>query len=427
MSAPRGPLLRYSGWVLLGLYLGLAGITLPLQFAMGTQFMAEGPPELRNLLGVAANGVWSVVGALLIARQPRNPIGWLFSAIPLLGILDDGTAVYAHYGYTLHPGSLPGVEAAIIWQYVSGTVLSLVPYTFLFSLFPTGEPLSERWGRLNWVVVGAAGVYILTAALQPLPLLQIPFPKDLLAARLGFAGRLPAFIAPLTWTAYFAMFASLGAAFASFFVRLSRARGVERLQLMWYAYSMAFSIPGFVLVIAGVWGDDARANTLFTLGAWLLNTSTAVVAIASAIAILRYRLWDINLLIRRTLIYATLSSLLAATYFVCVLVLQAAFQALTGESRSGLVTVLSTLAIAALFLPVRRRVQTAIDRRFYRLKYDAARTLALFAARARDETDLERLSKQLIEAASSAVQPAHASLWLRSPAGQGRSRPRLGV
>jgi hypothetical protein len=141
-----------------------------------------------------------------------------------------------------------------------------------------------------------------------------------------------------------------------------------------------------------------------------------LIPLSIGIAILRYRLWDIDLIIRRTLVYSVLSSALALTYFASVVLLQAAFRVLTGQGQNQLVTVASTLAIAALFAPLRRRVQDAIDRRFYRKKYDAAKTLAAFAATCRDETDLDKLAESLINVVQETMQPAQVSLWLKEKA-----------
>jgi hypothetical protein len=150
---------------------------------------------------------------------------------------------------------------------------------------------------------------------------------------------------------------------------------------------------------------------------WLWGWAFLCLPVSLAIAITRYRLWDIDVIIRRTLIYSTLTAVLALAYFGSIVSLQSILSAVTGESRNALATVLSTLAIAALFGPVRSRVQAAIDRRFYRRKYDAARTLAAFGAQARDVVELEQLSGQLLRAVEETMQPVHASLWLRKDKG----------
>jgi uncharacterized membrane protein YhdT len=198
------------------------------------------------------------------------------------------------------------------------------------------------------------------------------------------------------------------------FMRLSRAAGVERQQLKWFAYAavasviattLAYLIPG--VIDTPLWFERAGVA---------LNVATIpAIPVAIGIAILRYRLYDIDLLINRTLVYGSLTATLVATYFGGIVVLQRVFVALTGE-RSTLAVVASTLAIAALFNPLRRRVQGFVDRRFYRSKYDAAKTLEALSAKVRDETNLAALSDDLVGVVRETMQPAHVSLWLRSEA-----------
>jgi hypothetical protein len=185
---------------------------------------------------------------------------------------------------------------------------------------------------------------------------------------------------------------------------------VSRAQLLWGLGGVIIGFGTLLLMFLG-----GTLGLIHNLGIFNLASAFATTVMGSmlAVAILRYRLFDIDVILRRTLVYAVLTAALALAYFGSVLVLQGVFQAVTGESRSELVTVLSTLAIAALFVPLRGRVQRAIDRRFYRKKYDAARTLAAFGAQARDVVELEQLSGQLLRVVDETMQPAHASLWLR--------------
>jgi len=191
---------------------------------------------------------------------------------------------------------------------------------------------------------------------------------------------------------------------------LRRAVGVERQQLKWFAYAAAGFAIGIVFISITIAIDTPRwfewaAQAIF------IAVSPAV-AISIGIAILRYRLYDIDVIINRTLVYGTLTATLAAIYFSSVVLLQTAFRALTGEG-SQLIVVASTLAIATLFNPLRHRIQDGIDRRFYRSKYDAAKTLETFSARLRDETDLDTLNDDLIYVIRETMQPEHVSLWLR--------------
>jgi len=203
------------------------------------------------------------------------------------------------------------------------------------------------------------------------------------------------------------------AAALSLFIRLRRAVGVERQQLKWLAYAAAGFAIAIVLISITIAIDTPRwyewvANAIFI-------AVTPGVAVSIGIAILRYRLYDIDILINRTLVYGSLTVLLAAIYYGSVVVLQAVFRALTGQQNT-LAVVASTLAIAALFVPLRHRIQGFIDRIFYRRKYDARKTLEAFSAKIRDETELDALSDDLIGVVREAMQPAHVSLWLRPDA-----------
>jgi hypothetical protein len=195
-------------------------------------------------------------------------------------------------------------------------------------------------------------------------------------------------------------------------MRLSRAVGVERQQLKWLAYAAAMFAIGIVLILISLAIDTTR--WFEWVGEAIFTASGAAIPISIGIAILRYRLYEIDLLINRTLVYGSLTALLALVYFGGVATVRAIFHALTGhEQQSQLAIVVSTLVIAALFNPLRRRIQGFIDRRFYRRKYDAAKTLEAFSVKLKDETDLDALSEDLVEVVRETIQPAHVSLWLR--------------
>ena len=197
------------------------------------------------------------------------------------------------------------------------------------------------------------------------------------------------------------------------FVRLRRATGVERQQIKWFAYAVAATTVG--LTLAYYIPDTFDTPPWFERAGFALNVAvTPAVTVAIGIAILRHRLYDIDLLINRTLVYGSLTAMLVVLYFGGVATTQAVFQALTGQEKlPQLAIVASTLVIAALFNPLRRRTQSFIDRRFYRQKYDATRTLSAFSARLRDETDLDSLSGELIGVVEETMRPEHVSLWLR--------------
>jgi hypothetical protein len=261
-----------------------------------------------------------------------------------------------------------------------------------FYLFPDGRfvPRWTRWMLLAWLGVN---------------LVQWIFAMDVLSMpELGL------------WVGMALVFTAVG---SQVYRYIWRATPLERQQTKWVVAAIA-ALFVFIIVVGPPTFRAPPPDGLGPALQWalffglLFRVSFLVLPIAMLIAILRYRLWDIDVIIRRTLTYSALSAVLALAYFGIVLVLQGLFGALTGESRNELATVISTLAIAALFVPLRGRVQQAIDRRFFRQKYDAAKTLAAFAAAARDEVDLEHLSGQLVGVVQDTMQPAHASLWLRT-------------
>jgi hypothetical protein len=279
--------------------------------------------------------------------------------------------------------------------------LGPVFYFILLPLyFPNGRPVSPRWRVVTWITVGLLPVGILLQALTPGETVYATgIPNPLAVEALRPVGDVVG--PPLLATYIGLIFVSA----ASLVVRLLRSTGEERQQLKWFTYAAAF-IPVWFLVNPPI--ERAFPN-LFGL---MDSIVIAAVPAAAGIAILRYRLYDIDRIINRTLVYGSLSAVLAALYLGGVVVLQYALRWLTG-GESQLAIVASTLAIAALFSPLRRRVQAFVDRRFYRNKYDAQRVLDDLSARLRDETDLDRLSGDLLGAVDETVRPAHASLWLR--------------
>jgi hypothetical protein len=212
----------------------------------------------------------------------------------------------------------------------------------------------------------------------------------------GKLGRVGIFIILVSW-----LFAV-----AAMIMRMDQARGAERQQLKWFVYSVAVLVIGFLAAFLGFGLHSV---------AWFLGIAAFnFLPVAAGIAILRYRLYDIDFLINRTLVYSALTAALALVYVGSIVLLQGLFRALTGET-SQLAVVASTLAIAALFVPLRRRVQAFIDRRFYRRKYDVAKTLQGFNTKLRDDVDLDSVADDLVEVVKETMQPTHVSLWLRSP------------
>jgi len=343
---------------------------------------------------------YSVVGAIIASRQPRNTIGWLFCSIGLIVGLDTLAWGYAEFWYSGSSGSKSVGETAAWFSSWSWTLLVVVPTTFLLLLFPDGRLPSPRWRPVAWCVglgiVGFVVGYALDAGpLGDFPQLVNPYGVD----------------SPVVGIVTVASNAVVGvcmvASAISVIVRARHAGRVERQQIKWLAYGGAV-VVGTIFVSGGisVWSE--------TLSIAAISLGLLGLPIFTGVAIVRYRLYDIDLIINRTLVYGVLTGTLALVYFGGVATSQAIFRALTGqEQQPQLAVVVSTLVIAALFTPLRRRIQSFIDRRFYRSKYDARKTLETFSAKLRDETDLEALNNDLVSVVRETMQPAHVSLWLR--------------
>jgi hypothetical protein len=309
---------------------------------------------------------------------------------------------YATYALVVHPGSLPGGElvglvSSWIWVPVIGLLI------FLLLLFPNGRLPTRRWRPVAWTGAAVIAMGAINEALVPGTIDGLePFRNPL-----GIEGakRILTLLATLSQVLAAAL---LLIAAASLFVRLLRARGEERQQVKWLAYA--------AMVLAGAFflGSISGAIGASWVGFVLSMVGFLGVPIAAGIAILKYRLYEIDILINRTLVYGSLTVMLALVYFGGVTTTQAIFRTLTGqEEQPQIAVVASTLVIAALFNPLRRRIQALVDRRFYRRKYDARKTLEDFSARLREETDLEALNNELVGVVRETVQPAHTSLWLR--------------
>jgi hypothetical protein len=355
---------------------------------------------------------FSTVGGLIAPRlPPHNLIGWLFCTIGLIGAMRLFVAEYAIVTLLAEPGSplgrLPGGEA-LAWVSSWLWVVHIGLFLFLALLFPDGRPPSPRWWPFAWI----AGMVIVagTVAVAFWPETAAGF--DLTNHPIGIEVATDV-VNPVETILY-----SLAlVAMSSLVVRLRRSKGVERQQVKWFAYAVV--MLAISAILAYVVFETIGMRWLAWISSVLVIVGVVGLPVAVGIAILRYRLYNIDLLINRTLVYGTLTATLAAVYVASIVLLQGAFRVLTGE-QSQLAVVVSTLAIVALFNPLRRRIQGFIDRRFYRRKYDAAKTLAAFSARLREETDLDTLSDDVVAVVREAMQPAHVSLWLRPDADRKR-------
>jgi hypothetical protein len=381
------------------LYIILATVGLTLQVLTHTYLQNFGFPALLTITLVA--GLIYVLGAVIVWRHPRSPIGWLWCALPMVWAIDLFSYGYAYYGLIAHPGSLPGASAMLIWQSWTGGSFVIILSMLLILRFPDGRLLSARWAGVAWLAAGAISVYLPLDALEPGPLQVFPF----LDNPFGVSQTIWAVLSPLRSIAIFVEVMCLLAAASSMVLRLRRARGDERQQIKWMVYAAAY----FALTLALIfYGEIGSTETVLRAGIVLHSVSLVGLFAAMAIAIFKYRLYDIDIIINKTLVYGALSGTLALVYFSSVVLLQQIF-----PDDSQISIVLSTLAIAGLFSPLRRRMQSGIDRRFYRRKYDAQQTLAAFSASMRDEVELERLSETLLAVVDETMQPAHVSLWFK--------------
>jgi hypothetical protein len=356
-----------------------------------------------------------LVGALIASRRPKNAVGWLCLAIGLLWTLGGMADYYGYYGAAT-PGSVPfPVAMAGISNWIWVPAVGLLG-TYVLLLFPDGRLPSRRWRPLAWlsgavILLLSVGVTLAPGRLDNLAGVRNPFGiegADWLTV--GAYVLLP--LLPLC------MLASA----LSLVLRYQRSGGQERQQIKWIAF--AASVVVVLYAIAMIASFLFPAESWTTAGSvWWLNlltyavlSSFTLVPIAVGIAVLKYRLYEIDILINRALVYGSLTATLVALYFGGIVVLQRVFVLLTGQ-QSTLAVVASTLLIAALFTPLRRRIQAFIDRRFYRSKYNAAKTLEAFSAQLRNEADLDALSYDLVGVVRETMQPAHVSLWLRSDTG----------
>jgi hypothetical protein len=368
--------------------------------------MPEGATPWRDriisLIGVVGA---PILGGLIASRRPRNSYGWVWLGFGLgLALAHLGSTVFA-YARAVESGTL--VALPVVDRVLSlGNQVSLILAPFLLLLFPTGRLPSRRWRPVAWISALSGATIMLLVLLFRNP--------DQVGGAISF----------ITIGAVFIIFATIALSALSLLIRYRRASGVERQQLKWVAFTAvlaAFSLIAqqliwfaTLLTVYFLGGEPPTSN--HSLENFRDAATNVCLYVGVGIAILRYRLYDIDVIINRTLVYGSLTLTLALVYFGGVATTQALFRAITGQERlPQLAVVVSTLAIAALFDPLRRRIQNVIDRRFYRRKYDAAKTLQSFSTKLRDETDLDELSDDLVRVVSDTVQPEHISLWLRKP------------
>jgi MFS family permease len=384
-------------WSMLAIFVISLVIGLILAVANGT-FQQDAGSQLLLVLGFSA---FMVVGALVVAHRPTNAIGWLFSAIALLAVTGQMASEYATYAYATRPGSRPSATLAAwygSWPWWLVLTLTLV---FTPLLFPTGRLLSPHWRPVAWLAGVAAAVTTALTSLQPE--LEAA-PGQVIANPIGVTALGDPEESPVVPVLIILLVVLAAVAFGSLVLRFRRSRGEERQQLKWFTYASA-------LLPLAVLSDFLPAP----VGDLLLAILIGFLPVATGIAILRHRLYDIDRLINRTLVYGLLTALLAGVYAGAVLVLGQLFGEVGGDPPSWVVAG-ATLAVAALFQPARRRIQAVVDRRFNRRRTDAAKTIDAFGARLRDQVDLDTLLVELLAVVDQTMQPTTASLWLRQSA-----------
>jgi hypothetical protein len=388
------------GIALLNTVMVLAGIIAILApttiLAAPDDFWANSWTRVPNYVGAA---IYTLLAMLIIYRRPRHTIGWLFIGVGVFSALNG------------LPNGLRFLQASsdsdlnvglIVWAgHLVWIPAFLIPITLVLQLFPNGHLPSRRWWPISTAtIIGLLG-YATSLAFHPWPweaqgILDSYNP-------LGITGSETFLSLTATLSFFLLTIGSIGT-LAAVVVRFRRAQGSERQQMKWLVYTAVVGLLALFIIMVLAGFDSPIFNLLF------LSLPT-LLAVAIGIAILRHRLFDIDIIIRKTLVYATLTTLLAVVYFGVIVLLQSVLEAISGQ-QSAISIVISTLIIAALFAPLRRRVQDFIDRRFYRRRYDAEKTLSAFSQFVRNETDLEALTVELLRVTKETMQPEQVTLWL---------------
>ena len=345
----------------------------------------------------AAMIVFGTVGVLVVMHVPANPLGWMFLSIALLveGLIGL-TGQYAYQGLVQEPGSLPGaLFAAWVYNWLWFPAVALILLVPI--LYPTGRAPGRRWRAVLNGLIGMVTVITALIMFNPGPLNDGTPPLPDNPVGIGALESVPGDAIIAIAFSLLVLSAAL-----SMIVRFRRSRGDERQQMKWMTFAAVFLAAG--VIVPGLVGIKDTGDVFFAV-------SISMLPIALGIAMLKYRLYEIDRLINRTLVYAALSLVLGAAYVGLVLAGQALFASFAGGSNLAIAA--STLVVAALFLPVRSRVQRFVDRRFYRRRYDAQRTLEGFGSRLREQVDLQTLVGELRSAVDETMQPAHVALWLR--------------
>ncbi|MDQ3910489.1 MAG: hypothetical protein M3305_01625 [Actinomycetota bacterium] len=374
-----------------------------------------------NLLIFMPFLAFPIVGTLVASRRPNNPIGWICLATGIFWVLAFLTGTYGVYGLVVNPGSVSfpaqiGTLTEWLWIPAVGLLGIYLPL-----LFPDGRLPSRRWRPLAWF---AGAVILLVSAATILTPGPLPDLGEGVRNPFGLEGQPWLADAGIVLLPLF--FLCILASALSPILRYRRSGGEQREQIKWLAFAASLAGLGLMsslvstLIFAPGTFTGAEQPLLLGLLQDAVTISYASIPVAMGFAVLKYRLYDIEVVINRTLVYGSLTAMLILVYVCGVISLQYLLRLLTGQ-ESNLAIVVSTLGIAALFNPLRRRIQSFVDRRFYRRKYDAAKTLEAFGIKLREETDLESISDDMMAVVKQTMQPAHISLWLRPAPPPGNS------
>ena len=362
----------------------------------GSDAFSAGAIGLLNLIMS-----YAVVGWLIASRRSDNPIGWVFLAIGLSLAVEGFASLGTIYGFVTVPGSLPLADVLswiAVWAWVPGFTLFV---TFSLLLFPDGRLPSPRWRPVAWLSVVLMALLGIPVAIVAWPLRGVTLATGSLDELGGAAG----VIRQIQFVGFLLIPVVALACVAALVTRFRRSTGQERQQLKWFTYA---AIPEIGFITASEFVTIPPA-----VGLVAAVVIVPLVPIAVGIAIMRYRLYDIDRIISRTIVYAAVTAVLVATFAGAILLLQGLLDPLTGGNTVAVAA--STLIVAALFQPLRRRVQRAIDRRFNRSRYDAERTVAAFGARLRDEVDLANLNAEVRQVVAATVTPVTVGVWIRQP------------
>ncbi|WP_328993439.1 hypothetical protein OG394_03855 [Kribbella sp. NBC_01245] len=384
---------RGLAWILGGVAVALTALAIGLTAAAGTIGLG------RTGLNVVMVLVFCIVGILIARRHPRNPIGWIFCASAVANGLSALARGYADYRQAGAGSAGSMAEVAASYATVSWIPAVLVPAAYLPLLFPDGRLLSRRWRPVAWCgLLGITGLFLASAAkpgaLEDFPTLTNPYAVDSAVQTIGEG------VSAMT------VLGLLVASSVSLILRFRRAGYEQRQQIKWLVWAGALAAATIAI------GTAAYELLTPPVANAAILLSILGLPVATGIGILRHRLYDVDVVINRTIVYGALTVTLAAGYLGSVLLLQLLLRPVT--QGSGPAVAVSTLAVAGLFRPLRARIQAGVDRRFFRRRYDAAQTLAAFGVRLRHELDLQALAIDLRNVVHETMQPTHVSLWLRT-------------